>query len=311
MAKESIRIFQMDDSLSGIEIYKVSDRVLSELELKLESEIANPHRHDHYCCFFVTGGVMKLNVDFQQVAILPASLLVSYPGQVHQHGIAADMEGWALIFDAKLIDENARTVIEHSIASIALLRLDDEQTEWFTNIFTVLESSLKEKRPVSFQLQLVQSLINSFFYKVADIFQQQENERFQEYSSRNIAIAKKFRQLVREHFLTLKKPSEYAEKMNITVSYLNDTVKSVTGFSSTYFIHQEILGEAQRLLVFTPLSIKETAFRLGYQDHKYFTRLFGKLTGITPSRFRESHAPAKQLSDKDRTIIGRTIFGRD
>jgi AraC-like DNA-binding protein len=74
--------------------------------------------------------------------------------------------------------------------------------------------------------------------------------------------------------------------MSFSTSYLNDTIKSVTGFTASYFIQQEMLREAQRLLCYTDLSIKEISIDLGYDDTKYFNRIFTKLAGIPPGRFR-------------------------
>jgi AraC-like DNA-binding protein len=45
--------------------------------------------------------------------------------------------------------------------------------------------------------------------------------------------------------------------------------------------------EAKRRLFYTNESVKEIAFRLGYDDYAYFTRLFTKVCGISPTRFRE------------------------
>jgi AraC-like DNA-binding protein len=91
---------------------------------------------------------------------------------------------------------------------------------------------------------------------------------------------------VRKHYRDLKKPSDYADLMNFSISYLNDTIKSVTGFTTTYFIQQEMLREGQRLLGYTDLSIKEIADHLGYDDSKYFNRIFSKLANVSPGRFR-------------------------
>ena len=112
--------------------------------------------------------------------------------------------------------------------------------------------------------------------------------RSRNYSTRSIEITRQFRQLVKEHFPKLKKPADYASKMALTVSYLNDTVKSTTGFHATWLIQQEIFREAQRLLFYTDKSVKEVAFQLGYDDYKYFIRMFGKITGMSPASFRKS-----------------------
>ncbi|UTA68350.1 AraC family transcriptional regulator [Emticicia sp. 21SJ11W-3] len=296
MPKEHIHILHLPERHIGVEVFSMSE--IDPL-IDLIEEVSIPHRHDHYTCFFLEEGNLNFNIDFQEIEISSPSLLVSSPGQVHQPGLGDVPAGWLIAFDAKLIDENARTVIEQSFTKIVILRLHDIEKKWFNHIFQLLYSSLKEKKSETFQHQLIQTLINSFFYKVVSIFQQQEDKRIQEYSSRSVEIVKTFNQLVQNHYLELKRPADFASKMNITVSYLNDTIKAVTGFSSTYFIQQEIFREAQRLLFYTNKSIKEIAFQLGYEDYKYFIRLFSKIIGMSPSNFRNSQQSASVITDTD------------
>ncbi|MFD1141513.1 AraC family transcriptional regulator [Larkinella insperata] len=284
MAKEDIQIYHLEKTLSGIAIFSLSDEIIPA---HLNENVILPHRHDHYCCFFVENGHLNFNVDFQNLAIQPASLLLSCPGQVHQPGEAKDLTGWAMAFEAQLIDQNARLIIEQSFAKVALISLQPSEKEWFANVFRLIHSTVEDKSP-SFHFQLLQTLLNAFFYKAVILFQTQENEQIRNLSLRSIEIVKTFQLLIRKHFLVLKKPADYASKMNITVSYLNDTVKSVTGFSTTYFIQQEVFREAQRLLFYTAKSVKEIAYQLGYDDYKYFIRLFRKIAGTSPAHFRKA-----------------------
>ena len=85
----------------------------------------------------------------------------------------------------------------------------------------------------------------------------------------------------------MKSPCQYADKLNYSLSYLNESVKSVTGFPISYWIHQQIILEAKRLLYYTDMSVREIAFFLGYEDHTYFSRLFSKVAGMSPGAFRQ------------------------
>lgn len=96
----------------------------------------------------------------------------------------------------------------------------------------------------------------------------------------------KFRQLIKEQYKDCKLVKDYAALLNITPLYLNEVMKEISGFAASYWIHQEIVLEAQRLLYYTGLDIKEIAFELGYEDHAYFSRFFKKNTGMTASSFR-------------------------
>ena len=50
--------------------------------------------------------------------------------------------------------------------------------------------------------------------------------------------------------------------------------------------------EAKRLLVFSDLSGKEIAYHLKYEDPSYFSRIFKKKTGYSPTKFREQNLQA-------------------
>ncbi|MBC8644381.1 helix-turn-helix transcriptional regulator [Flavobacterium lindanitolerans] len=56
-------------------------------------------------------------------------------------------------------------------------------------------------------------------------------------------------------------------------------------------IQKEILREAQRMLYYTDHSVKEISDLLGYEDEKYFMRLFRKKTGFSPTEYRKHNAP--------------------
>ncbi|MES2830121.1 MAG: helix-turn-helix transcriptional regulator [Bacteroidota bacterium] len=287
MSEKKIPVYKLEQVIRtqfGVFLLDFAD----DIHLYHLEEISTPHRHDHYCCFLVEDGYIDFNVDFKPVKIQKYNLLISYPGQVHQVGTDQECKGRALIFDAKLVDENAKMVIEDSLTKVALLTLDEEGFDWFTKIFDLIYAAIYADHKVSLHAQLIRSLLDSFLHQAAICYQLQEHTRMQDHPSRMIDITKRFRKLVQTNYKTIKKPSVYAEQMNFSVSYLNDTVKAVTGFSLTYFIQQEVICEAQRLLYYSELSIREIAYSLGYDDDKYFIRLFGKVTGSSPSIFRKN-----------------------
>jgi YesN/AraC family two-component response regulator len=68
--------------------------------------------------------------------------------------------------------------------------------------------------------------------------------------------------------------------------YLNEAIKKTTGLSVGDYIRNEIVLQAKRLLFYTNLSVKEIASSLGYDDYAYFTRLFTKSAGVSPTQFK-------------------------
>ncbi|WP_455383396.1 helix-turn-helix domain-containing protein [Salinispira pacifica] len=75
------------------------------------------------------------------------------------------------------------------------------------------------------------------------------------------------------------------EMLGVSTSHLNEVFKSYTSMTPyQYFISIKI-HKAKELLERGELSIKEIAFRLGFRDQYYFSRLFKNKTGISPSRW--------------------------
>lgn len=79
-----------------------------------------------------------------------------------------------------------------------------------------------------------------------------------------------------------------AEKLFISPRYLTDLLKQETGKTSLELIHLALISEAKNLLRGPSQGIAEIAYRLGFENTSYFTRLFKKQTGMKPLEFKKS-----------------------
>lgn len=64
-------------------------------------------------------------------------------------------------------------------------------------------------------------------------------------------------------------------------------VKRVLGMNTTQYIQRKRVERARRLLADTELPITDIYVKCGFESANYFTRVFRKLTGDTPSDFRK------------------------
>ena len=65
--------------------------------------------------------------------------------------------------------------------------------------------------------------------------------------------------------------------------------KERTGVTVSAYLSRVRIREAQRLLKFSPFSIKEICYGVGYNDLAHFERVFRKSEGCTPSKFRKKY----------------------
>lgn len=62
--------------------------------------------------------------------------------------------------------------------------------------------------------------------------------------------------------------------------------KKKLGNTPLQYINQKKIEKAQLLLITEDISVKEIAFQLAFEDYSYFNRLFKKITGVTPQKYR-------------------------
>lgn len=82
--------------------------------------------------------------------------------------------------------------------------------------------------------------------------------------------------------------SQYIEsKLNRDYSYLSSLFSEVEGTTiEKYIIHQKI-EKVKELLVYDELTLSEIAFKMGYSNVAYLSSQFKKVTGLTPSHFKQ------------------------
>ncbi|MBR6828358.1 MAG: AraC family transcriptional regulator [Prevotella sp.] len=59
--------------------------------------------------------------------------------------------------------------------------------------------------------------------------------------------------------------------------------------STSEYIQRAIVLRMKRELAYSTQSIQEISRQLGFEDYTYFSRLFSKTTGVSPSTFREKY----------------------
>lgn len=82
---------------------------------------------------------------------------------------------------------------------------------------------------------------------------------------------------------------QIADKLSVSQRYLSDTLKKETGKTSTEHLQLYLIDEAKNILLNPHKTISEVAYELGFEYPPYFSRLFKKKEGISPSAYREKY----------------------
>ncbi len=93
---------------------------------------------------------------------------------------------------------------------------------------------------------------------------------------------------IREHYTEDISLTHLADKYNISTGRLSTMIKEELQMNYSDYIASLRIQRAKELLQNEVLSIQEIAEQVGYNDYFYFTKVFKKVQGISPSKYRKS-----------------------
>ena len=98
----------------------------------------------------------------------------------------------------------------------------------------------------------------------------------------------KAKDYVDTHYAASIEVTEMARQANMSYGYFSRCFRDIVGVSFSDYCIQTRIKQAQKLLLETGNTLQQIASDVGYHDEKYFSRIFKKLTGQTPSEYRKS-----------------------
>lgn len=245
-------------------------------------EVERPHRDNGHLFILQEAGTTHIEIDFQIHRITAPALIYIHPDQIHRliSFENATTTSW-IITNENLLSENLDLLTDLYPISALTLQADTLAMISATASLCIQFSERKHEKLFNF---ILKESCNTLVALVISQYLAQSKPT--DNHSRLEMITKSFKSLLESHFTRVKSPAAYAEYLNISTPYLNQCVKNTTGHAVSHHIQQRVILEAKRLIYHSTKSVKEIAGELGYNDYSYFTRLFVKLTGMTPITFR-------------------------
>ena len=263
-----------------------------------------PHVLSFYKIALKTGGAGQLAYGQGRYDFTDGSLLLAAPNQLLGVGgtpEAGCQRGWVLLVhpDFLLGYPLAKTIKQHGFFSYATneaLHLSEKEqatlVALFGNIGEELSSRLDalSQEVLLAQLDLLLTYTQRFYQRqfltrwpATRALLQQVEELLDAYFDAQQPLV---RGLPTVHYL--------AEQVNMTPSYLSDTLRSLTGQSAQQHIHHRLIERARERLTVTSLTVGEIAYELGFEHAQSFSNLFKAKTSTTSLTFRRSFASGRQ-----------------
>ena len=101
-------------------------------------------------------------------------------------------------------------------------------------------------------------------------------------------IVKQVCQIIEREYMTNLPIPQIAERMHVSVNYLQSQFKRETGRTIRQYLTDVRVEQARRLLRKSSCKVSDVCSQVGYKDTDYFVRVFREVTGMTPNEYRKS-----------------------
>ena len=253
--------------------------------LKEHRFIESLHRHDFYVLVLFTNGTGLHKIDFDTFDITKGSLFLMQPGQIHLWELSSDIDGYIVFFSKEIYNLHFR---DKKIEEYLFFQSSKNKPELVLNIDEMkqiqpfFELMVNENQEDQLQKKdKMLNLLDCILIEILRIYNIESNHLTSTYNHK----LKEFELLLEQFYKTEKSPSFYADKMAITLKHLNRISKNILNITITELITRRVILESKRIMVDKNKTIAQISDELGYSNYSYFSKLFKKNVGITPTEF--------------------------
>lgn len=165
-----------------------------------------------------------------------------------------------------------------TVPRVATLQNPDRITEFFLRFIDDQETG----RLTSFDANLLILLMLSEIQSASTVSRKEEQE--------NRCLIERVESYIATHYHQNISTSSLAKELVYNPDYLGRIFHKVRGYPITKAIHRRRIKEAKTLLIQNYMNIEEIAVACGYRDAGYFRKVFKKMIGMCPHRFRELYS---------------------
>lgn len=248
----------------------------------------SPHRHAQlFQILILKSGEAKVQLDEQQQKLQGAWAIIVPAGVVHGFRFAPDTDGRVITIAEPLLEdtyeEKAAKFIQPLLSRACYIDFNGHR-----NMFSELWPLIQQLESESTLIREGRALMSEYLIKAILLLlhRQHSNGESNVANKTEASDAHQLKELIERHYREHWSNHQYADALGTSISRLNRLSKTTFNQSVLDLIHDRVLLEAKRSLIYTARSVEEISYDLGFKDPGYFSRFFKRSTGIPPGKYR-------------------------
>jgi AraC-like DNA-binding protein len=221
----------------------------------------------------------------------PGSALFFVPYQPFRLVPEAPVRGLAIQFHANFLgiethhaEVGCNGVLFNDVYGVPAVRLDPVHTDEFDRLIGSMRRELEESGLAHTEVLL--SYLKILLVKASRL-KLEQCDAPPVAAARRPAVMDELKRLIEENYRTEHRPSAYARRLHLAPKSLAKLVKKHFHKTLTELIRDRVLKQAKWDLLHTLKPVKQIAAEVGFDDELYFSRLFRRAAGCSPTFFRE------------------------
>jgi AraC family transcriptional activator of pobA len=291
------RSFYHFSYLRDIKVHGIYYNVLTSY-LSIYPFIKKNHCNDFYSILLVTKGTGILRINDEPFHVVPQTICLIAPNQMHSFDGLEDVEGIIFYFCQDFYVEEFSYVrllnvfsytsrLDRNDCNPCLALSDAEYTPVMATIASI-HSEYELSAVDNNSAIIIRSFLNIMLLKLSALYEAKSTKSEQSNKSDSILIHT-LAHLIDSYFIREQHLGFYTSAFNITERQLNDICNKHFNCGLKKILQERLMQEARKLLLSSELSVAEIAYKLNFQDNSYFNKVFKNKIGLTPRRFREMH----------------------
>ncbi|MDY6249459.1 MAG: helix-turn-helix domain-containing protein [Prevotella sp.] len=237
----------------------------------------------------------NLSYGMRKLRVSDASIVAVEPGQIgglEDNDERISLCGWVVLWSPELLHgtELERQIDRYQFFSYFFddsLRMEPDEWLRITQLVAQMRQELQTHEDSPSLRNVLLAYLRLILEYCNRIYQRQMSEE----DRGETDLLKRFHNLLQTYFCENRQLSEglptvawCASELAYSPRYFGDLVHKATGGTAIGYIHNYIINQAKSLLM-QGRNISETSRLLGFDYPHHFTRLFKRVTGLTPSQF--------------------------
>lgn len=246
-------------------------------------ETIEPHRHEYYEIFWVLEGSGAHSIDFEKYPLESGKIYFIRSGQIHHvHTLPKKM--YSISFTSEIINHDLKSQqlleqlfsFSRSLHPEIIIDRDGELA-----LLPLINVMSKEITSDDIDNEFINYIFTGFLKLLARYLPNPDNEKI--HDNRVLELLA----LIDKNSYTYKHVDFYADKLSLSSKRVNQLTQKHLKKTVTQLIHDKLITDAKRRLIYSSCSVKNIALELGFKDVGYFCRFYKNVTSISPQKYRE------------------------